>query len=162
SRAKKNGTTGKLGDDVRQELALDEQVTSLYVSGSGMRGSLDIIIASENKRIAIYGRDLTQPQYVIKPPQEVRVVSAHVTQKDDVPMIVAGTEGDIDHRVYAYTRSGTTPLWTYETKGRVEALRIHEVDDQGNIEVIVGSLDRNIHVLDQYGKLKWRYYLPNF
>src|SRR5207244_482198 len=31
----------------------------------------------------------------------------------------------------------------------------------GEIEVVVGSEDRNLHVLSSEGHLKWRYYLPH-
>jgi outer membrane protein assembly factor BamB len=160
----RNGQKGHqvIGCDVMSSHTLDEPLTSFYVTDGGRRGPLDIIVGSKNKKIVIYRRDLTQPQRVIEPPREIRVVSAHITHKDDNPMIVAGSEGDVDHMVYAYTCHGTTPLWAYETKGRIEALCIREIDNEGNTQIIVGSQDRNVHVLDQHGKLKWRYYLPGF
>lgn len=164
SGVRKNSKTGRIvtGEEVIYTRALDEPLTSLYVSNSGKRGPFDIILVSKNRKIALYGHDLAQPEHIIEPPKEIRVVSAHSTQRDDIPMIVAGSEGDIDPIVYAYTRTGTTPLWIYETKGRIEALCIREIDDEGNIAIIVGSQDRNVHVLDQHGQRKWRYYLPSF
>lgn len=151
----------QVSDEVKPELQFDEHLSSLYVNADGKRGSFQIVIGSKNKKIEMYGRDLAQPLRTIEPPQGIRVVSACISHEDDRPVIVAASEGDADHTIYAYTRNNAEPFWTYKTRGRVEALCIKDIDADDKLEVIVGSQDRNVHVLDQHGNLKWRYYLPD-
>ena len=158
----RNGRMHTSGE-LRHSMPFEEHLTSLYANASGgKQGTLDIIVGTEDKKIYVYGRNLNQPVHTIEAPQGVRIVAAHVTDDDHTPAIVAGSAGDINHAVYAYTRDGKS-LWQYpyNPKGRVEALCIEDIDGDDQLEVIVGSQDRNIHVLDQQGELKWRYYLPD-
>src|SRR5262249_9752556 len=43
---------------------------------------------------------------------------------------------------------------------RIRALTVKDIDGDKHDEIIIGSEDRNIHVVDYKGHLKWRYYLP--
>ncbi len=150
-----------LNEEVKQEWQFDEQLSSLYVTADGKRGPFQIVIGTKNRKIVVYGRDLAQPLRTIEGLQGIRVVSACISHENDTPVIVAGSEGDADHTIYAYTLNEAEPFWKYKTKGRVEALCIKDIDGDTKLEVIVGSQDRNVHVLDQRGNLKWRYYLPD-
>ncbi len=44
-----------------------------------------------------------------------------------------------------------------KTKDRVKAITVYDINNDGEVEVMVGSEDRNVHVLDERGNLLWRY-----
>src|SRR5258708_19319624 len=60
----------------------------------------------------------------------------------------------------AYTRGGNR-LWQFEAHDRVVAFCAKDLDGDGRLEVLVGSEDCNISVLDRQGNRRWRYVLPD-
>src|SRR5258708_19208851 len=60
----------------------------------------------------------------------------------------------------AYTRGGNR-LWQFEAHDRVVAFCAKDLDGDGRLEVLVGSEDCNISVLDHQGNRRWRYVLPD-
>jgi outer membrane protein assembly factor BamB len=147
---------------------LDANISSCYVNVYSRNGPVEYIFGSLDGKIFVYKNDLkTQPQTIdVDPPRGITAVCAHPTRDDTSLNIVAGSADNTtaDITIYGYARSGQ-PLWTYQIKGtaQVKALQLHieDINDDGKLEVIIGSGDRNVHVLDSQGHLIWRYYLPN-
>lgn len=135
----------------------DTWMSSICVTASNRRSAAEIIIGSEDKKLYIYGSDLQTPIETILTEEGVRIVRAYTPVEEHTPEIVTASLGN---RVYAYTRHGKC-LWTYETRDHIRAICIKDINGDGKVEVLVGSEDRNIHVLDNTGKLLWRYYLPH-
>ena len=147
------------GGEVQYEHRLEERITDVYVHApNGKRGQTEIIIGTEDRKILIYERSFDKPIRIFKAPKGIGVVYAHDVD-DNVPAIVAGSVGDTDCEVYAFTFDGRL-TWRRPFKGRIEALHMKDIDRDEHVETIVAS-DRNIHVLDQEGMLKWRYYLSH-
>jgi len=63
--------------------------------------------------------------------------------------------------VYAYARNQREPVWSYETRDHIRAICLKDINDDGKYEALIGSEDRNIHVLDHHGNLLWRYLFPH-
>src|SRR5439155_931894 len=81
----------------------------------------------------------------------------YVTSDGRDPEIVVASLGT---SVYAYSWHGK-PLWTYKSRDHIKAACVKDINNDGKVETLVGSEDRNIHVLDNTGHLLWRYLLPH-
>lgn len=135
----------------------DTWMSSICVTAPNRHSAPEIIIGSEDKKLYIYGSDLQTPIETISTEEGVRIVRVHTPSEDSTPEIVTASLGN---RVYAYTRHGER-LWFYETRDHIRAMGIKDSNGDGKVGVLIGSEDRNIHVLDNTGKLLWRYYLPH-
>jgi len=147
---------------------LDANISSFYVNAYSRNGPFEYIFGSLDKKIFVYRNDPETHSHTIEvdPPRGITAVCAHPTRDDTSLNIVAGSADNTtaDITIYGYTRSGK-PLWTYQIKGtaQVKALQLHieDINDDGKLEIVIGSSDRNVHVLNHEGHLIWRYYLPN-
>ncbi len=149
-------------------------ISCFCVNTYGRNGPLEIILGSLDRKILIYKTDLETCVSTIETPRGITALCAHLA-KDDLSLSIIAASADKttdDSTIYAYTRRGGTLLWEYHipgTKGispikeTSQAFQLHmrDIDNDGNLEVIVGDSERNIHVLDHKGHLKWRYYLPH-
>ncbi len=152
---------------------LPNNISCFCVNTYGRTGPVEIILGSLDKKIFIYKADLKTCLGIIETPRGITALCAHLAKDDhSLSIIAAGADKTTDNStIYAYTRRGYE-LWKYSipgTKGTLQVketaqafqLYIRDIDNDGNLEVIVGDGERNIHVLDHEGHLKWRYYLPH-
>lgn len=135
----------------------DTWMSSICVTAPNRHSAPEIIIGSEDKKLYFYGSDLQTPIETITTEEGVRIVRTRTPSEELTPEIVTASLGN---RVYAYTRHGEC-LWYYDVRDHIRAISIKDINGDGKVEVLVGSEDRNIHVLDNSGKLLWRYYLPH-
>ncbi|HET9921736.1 MAG TPA: PQQ-binding-like beta-propeller repeat protein [Ktedonobacteraceae bacterium] len=133
------------------------RMSSICITTSNRHSHAEIIVGSEDKKLSIYSGDLLTPVATIATEEDVRIVRAHPSTEDHGPEIVTASLGK---EVYAYTRHGQF-LWRHETRDRVKEIYLKDINNDGRIEVLIGSEDRNVHVLDSAGHLLWRYYLPH-
>lgn len=76
------------------------------------------------------------------------------TEAVDKTRVVVGSR---NNKVYALDEAGQL-LWEYETDQVVRQVRVKDIDQDGKAEVIVGSEDRAIHVLEcETGRRLWKY-----
>src|SRR5262249_18624962 len=138
---------------IKRHVFIDEWMSTLYVSASERNRPARIIAGFEDKKIQIYGSNLQTPRQTIATPQGIKIVCADEASpgREQAPDIIGGS---IERSVYAYTRSGKL-LWEYPTIDRVRSLTIKDIDEDGRAEILVGSEDLNLHVLDSNGHLKW-------
>lgn len=121
----------------------------------------ELLIGSEQKKI--FGYSLVSREILpeIVTDHGVKIVhTAHITPGSGDPEVIAGS---ISNQVDAYCQQEDgqwTHKWSYHTHDRVQALCSKDINHDGHIEIIVGSEDRNVHVLNSEGHLLWRYYLP--
>jgi outer membrane protein assembly factor BamB len=142
---------------VKRSQYIDDWISCLYVSAPTRQGPVEIIVGSEDRKIYLYGNNLSAPLRTIDTPQGIKIVYARHPGDDGGPEIIAGS---LENAVYAYTRSGTL-LWEYQTQDRVRAICVKDIDGDDAVEILVGSESRNLHVLDSQGHLKWRYFFPH-
>ncbi len=154
-----SGMKGPLRQEphIKRAPYIDEWMTSFHVLAGNRQGSVEVIVGSADKKISLYGRDLTAPPGIIETPQGIKTIYAHMHEEGEVPEIVAGS---LKNTVYAYTRGGIL-LWEHATYDRIRAVCVKDIDGDGLVEIVIGSEDRNVHVLDSKGHLKWRYFLPH-
>lgn len=136
---------------------IDAWTSSVCVTTPALENQAEIIIGSEDKKLLIYGSNLGTPIRTINTPDGIRVVRARRSNSDDDPGIIAASLG---HVVYAYSHNGKE-AWRYETRGRIRAISVKDIDEDGVTEILIGSDDRNVHVLDSKGHLLWRFFLPH-
>src|SRR5579863_4593656 len=146
----------------------DSSISSICVIAPGRHSNAEIIIGSENRNLSIYSGDMLSPTGTIAIKEGVRIVRAVALAEGSGPEIFIAS---LTNHVFAYTRNvfvsarngrqQEKPLWEYKTRDRIKAICIKDINNDGKVMVLVGSEDRNIHVLDNAGKLLWRYYLPH-
>lgn len=121
--------------------------------------NLEVILGSENNKIYIYRHGLEQSPEQIPTSQGVRIIQFYPSKKKhkDAPDIIAART---DQYVAAYKYSDKEELWKYKVWKRVRSLTVSDIDGDNHDEIVIGSEDRNIHVINDQGHLKWRYYLP--
>ncbi|HLI08514.1 MAG TPA: PQQ-binding-like beta-propeller repeat protein [Ktedonobacteraceae bacterium] len=141
----------------RQLYVTDSWMSSLCVTSPDLQGVVEIIVGSEDRKLYIYRGDSQEPVDIISTAEGVRLVRANTQLPGHTPQIVTAS---LSNRVYAYTRHGKY-LWHYKTQDRIQAVCIKDINQDGRVEVLIGSEDRNIHVVDTNGHLLWRYYLPH-
>jgi hypothetical protein len=134
----------------------DTWMSSVCVMSPDLLGIARIIIGSEDRKLYVYRGDSQTSIETITTEEGVRLVRANPHPQEPAPQIVAAS---LSNRVYAYTRHGKC-LWYYETRDRIQAVCIKDINQDGKVEILIGSEDRNIHVIDTNGQLLWRYYLP--
>ena len=123
-----------------------------------MRNVTNIIIGSEDKKLYIYDSILQKPVKVITINEGVKIVRAYPLISEQGPEIIAASLGN---RVCAYDRN-LKQLWDEEiTRDSILSVNIKDINSDGKVEILVGSEDRNLHILDSTGHLLWRYYLPH-
>jgi hypothetical protein len=86
--------------------------------------------------------------------------------------IVVSTGGDVDQKrgsVIAFNRNGQQ-IWKYDTNdaqntgtpsGNFASPTIGDVDQDGDYEIVIGSWDRNIYMLDHQGHYLWHYHVAD-
>lgn len=148
-------------------LCPEDRPTCLHVSTTdsqkmGIHKILQIILGLENNKIYVYDNRF-QRQNTIHTRQSVVVIYACDMTDDGRNKIIAGTANNSVF-VYAQKEPGSTSyeeLWHYEVGERVRSMCAADIDLDGHSEVIVGSEDRYLYVLDDQGHLKWRFLLPD-
>ena len=136
-----------------------EHIVCLAVSRRGKRplGTLqEILVGSQEGHVYVYDANLQNRSTAFSVPDVVNVLSCYDLTARDSAEIIAGT---LDGHVYAYQRRGgaAEELWRNKIGACVRALVVKDLDEDGSVEVIVGSDDGNVHVLNAQGQLKWRY-----
>ncbi len=91
---------------------------------------------------------------------------------DGIPEIIVSTGGDVNQRrgsVIAFTWDGQQ-LWKYDTNdaqgtgtpyGNWSSPTIGDVDGNGDMEIVFGSWDRNIYMLNHLGEYQWHYFVAD-
>ncbi len=139
----------------------DMRMSSICVTAPNTQNTAEIIVGSSDKKLYIYGNgNLQKPSETKSIPEGVKIVRAHapLASGEAMPEIVVAGQGNC---VYAYARNGQKPLWVYEARDTIRSLVIKDINHDGKLEVLIGSEDRNLHVVDNAGHLLWRYYLPH-
>jgi outer membrane protein assembly factor BamB len=107
-----------------------------------LAGSRDGCVYALNQRgyeVWVWTDDVGRP---------VRQVYVNPMRPNEV--IIASESGYI----HALDRQSKTLLWRYPTNGAVRCLFSSDIDDDGEIELLVATDDYHIHVLDSQGKCK--------
>ncbi len=142
---------------IKRSQYIDDWISCLYVTAPTRQGPVEIIVGSEDKKLYLYGSNLSAPFRTIDTPQGIKIVHAYNSKEEGGPEIIAGS---LENTVYAYTRGGAL-LWEYQTQDRVRAICIKDIDGDDAVEILVGSESRNLYVLNSQGHLKWRYFFPH-
>jgi outer membrane protein assembly factor BamB len=144
---------------------VDEWISSFCIHNLNS-SNRQLLVGSEHKKIYVYGYSLDQilldqTLQEIVTDQGVKIIhSAIIKPGSGDPEVIAGS---INNQVDAYCQQEDglwTRKWYYRTHDRIRALCSKDINHDGHIEIIVGSEDRNVHVLSSEGHLLWRYYLP--
>jgi outer membrane protein assembly factor BamB len=150
------------------EIPLEANIASFDVKVSRRSSLVEYVLGSLDKQIFVYKQDLKTLQHkiMVDPPRGITDICVYQTRDDTSLSIVAASADKTidDTTIYGYTRTGRA-LWTYQIRGtaQVKSLQLHleDINNDRKVEVVIGSGDRNVHVLDSEGHLIWRYYLPN-
>ncbi len=121
-------------------------------------GFAEIIIGTEENKLLIFRGDLQHSLGTIETQEGIRLVRAYTQGEEHITDIVAA---GVSNRVYAYARNQKVPDWSYETRDHIRAICLKDINKDGQFEALIGSEDRNIHVLDHHGNLLWRYFFPH-
>ena len=142
----------------RRNVPIDSRMSSISLTAPRHHGFAEIIIGSEEKKLLIYRGDLKHFLDTIDTPEGIRVVRTHALAEEYITDIVAA---GVSNMVYAYSRHQKVPVWRYETYDHIRAICLKDINNDGQFEALIGSEDRNLHVLDHHGNLLWRYFFPH-
>ncbi len=125
-------------------------------------GSVDknlYIFTSQGKLSQIYTFD-----------QALHTLAASDINHDGIVEILVGTDGKElyafvpepagDRYISIHAKAKQT-RWCYRLDNRPLALIVADIDGDGKSEILVGSEDQHIYVLDEHGKLIWRHNLAS-
>jgi outer membrane protein assembly factor BamB len=143
--------------DILRDYEIDPLISSVALK-PGFRNT-EIVFGSESQKIYVYRNGLEASAECISTRQGVRHIQLCHAKFNNyrAPDIIAART---DHSVVAYNYSQIDELWSFKARNRIRALAVRDIDGDNHDEIIIGSEDRNIHVVDDEGRLKWRYYLP--
>lgn len=143
----------------RENVSINSRMSSISLTAPRKsHGYAEIIIGSEEKKLFIYRGDLKHTPDTIDTQEGIRIVRTHTPDEEHITSIVAAS---LSNRVYAYSRNQKDYAWMYETRDHIRAICLKDINGDGQFEVLIGSEDRNLHVLDHHGNLLWRYFLPH-
>ena len=74
---------------------------------------------------------------------------------DNIPDVVV--PGSSDDRVYALNGINGNELWNYLTGGEINTVAVADVDSDNLLDVVAGSDDQNVYVINGNGSLTWSY-----
>lgn len=123
------------------------------------QGPSELLLGTESGKVYLYTNDFQHPAQVLSLPDNVQAVYASAPHEGvyRTPEILISTASN---QLLAYTRGGNC-LWRFEAHDRVLAFCAKDLDGDGRLEVLVGSEDCNVSVLDHQGNRRWRYVLPD-
>jgi outer membrane protein assembly factor BamB len=94
-------------------------------------------------------KDKEQAAYWLKSAQVVRQVVLTPPSSTSCNMIIAASE---DRSVYALDAESGEYLWTFPTQGPVRAVCAADVNGDGAIEILAGSGDQHLYLLNSQGQ----------
>ena len=83
------------------------------------------------------------------------LASTDVNSDDNTDVIVGGGADDTD--VLALDALDGSLLWEFQTGGDINCVFTNDVNEDGDIEIVTGSDDQHVYVIDNEGKELWSY-----
>lgn len=121
-----------------------------------------VLLGLENKKIYILDRFLEPCQPPIHTEHGIRVIYAcNMTDNGGLDLLVGDKSNHV--RMYALDpkKKSYHEQWRYPVHDRIRALKAVDLNNDKRIEVVIGSEDRYLYVLNQDGLLEWRYLMPD-
>lgn len=144
----------------------EEGVTSLFVK-TAEAGEIHqveyIVLGLKNQHICLYNALQKQRQALIPVAAQItRLYAGEILCPHQLDILAATSA----HRVVLYMpaegQAGQyMERWHFQAQDRIHALCVADIDQDGKAEIIIGSEDRNVYVLNHLGELKWRYFMPD-
>ena len=136
------------------------------ITGTGKNGAAPYLAVLEDSGVVKWQAQLDDP--VNSSPAVADL------DNDGAPEIIVSTGGDASvspgrGSVIAFRRNGTQ-WWRYNTtdaqgtgtaSGNYSSPTVGDVDNDGKIEVVFGSWDRNIYMLNWNGTYRWHYHVAD-
>lgn len=143
-----------------------ERVSSLSTRAFSPDGAqwIDyIVLGLEGRQIRLYNATTAQCQALIATDETATLLFAGDILGQRQLEILAANAG---HAVVLYAQDQADPArylecWRYQTGDRIRGLCAVDIDNDGQVEIVIGSEDRNVYVLNHLGELKWRYFMPD-
>jgi hypothetical protein len=144
-------------------------------------GNLEVVIATtedpegSSATLAVLEQDgsLKWSREVKYPIRSSPAVADISSPADGIPEIIVTTGGDAgppaEGSVVAFNNQGDQ-LWEYETNdaegtgtpnGNWSSPTIGDLDNDGDMEIVFGSWDRNIYMLNHHGEYVWHYHVAD-
>ncbi|MBA2395841.1 MAG: PQQ-binding-like beta-propeller repeat protein [Ktedonobacteraceae bacterium] len=135
---------------------IKDWISSVHAADIDGDGDIEVLVGSRNYRIYVLTKLGNLKRELSLNSEWVGAVFGidDINATDTMPRLVVGTRGNI---VYAFDAT-FRPLWEYNAGLVIRQIIVCDINHDGKMEVIIGSEDRQIHVLAcESGELLWKY-----
>jgi PKD repeat protein len=120
-------------------------------------GDLDIVVGSRNGYVyVIDGQDGTILSYYETERVSASVAVANVNDDPQLEMFIGSVDGDFYALRWDSTLPGLEVMWTLPGPGGLSSAAIGDIDEDGSLEVVVGSASSYVSSIDAVsGNFEW-------
>ena len=142
-----------ISHELRWEFPMGSLVRAVFACDIDRDGKVETLIGADDRHLYVLndeGRCIAKKdlQYPI-----LAIFAASGDGKGETEIVVATD----DKELIALTPDLSEERWRSRFDNRLRSLQVVDVDNDGQNEIIAGSEDRHIYILDAHGKVLWRY-----
>jgi len=149
-----NGSDGSILWNHTNGVSGAKHAIALDVNDDGIK---DVAWASYSKIVLIDGETHSELWSIITTVNSDYCLDSGYINEDTIPDIIYGGGVSNDHNVIALHGNNGSVIWDFPTGGEVNCVLVSNVDDDDDLEVIAGSDDQYVYVINHDGTEQWSY-----
>lgn len=150
--------------NLRWKYKMEGSAVTLTAFDLGKKGQPAVLAGSEDGSVYLFGNN---GELRDRFPAKGSILSLYVADTKTGEGLTPGSTlilvGSLDTTLYALEpkeNQGTFSLklkWKFETSGSVNVTYAFDLEGDGSKEILIGSGDHKVYVLDEQGRLKWTF-----
>jgi len=145
--------------DIICSLSLGSRINSIVIFDIDNNGKNEIILGAENFRLYVLNSSCSELWNYPTVSNRVKSVDVGNLSDDLGQEIILGTlDNSSNHGTYYLINSSGSQLWNTSYTSEIYSVKIGEIDHNNpGPEIIGGTKDNYIHLIDSSGNIYWRY-----